>query len=94
MDQTYVVHNAKEVAGSNIWLVIDRSSGTAISQRDTEEEARKDADVANAFYDRWPTVEPIKNVAASPGGVNEDGTITSQYRPLLSPGFWSEHDFG
>jgi hypothetical protein len=94
MDSNYIAHNAKEAVGVDTWLVIDRSSGTAVSQREAEGEARQDADIANAFYDRWPSVPPIGDVSTQPDGVSEDGKLLSRMSPLLSRGFWADHDFG
>lgn len=93
MSGSYVVYNAVDIVGHDLWLVIDRVSGTAIMMRDTKEEARTDADVATAFYERWPT--GLSTVGfTSIESLDEDGHLISRMRPLMAPGFWSDHDFG
>lgn len=92
----YVLHNAKDVLSygdHDIWLVIDTVSGTAISSHSTREEAEKDLAIVTGFYERWPSGDPTDS-AYTPQGVDEDGSITHRWQPLLSPGFWSDHDFG
>jgi hypothetical protein len=57
----YVVHNAKDVlqySDTDIWLVIDTVSGTAISSHSTRDEAEKDLAIVTAFYERWPNGDP------------------------------------
>jgi hypothetical protein len=76
MSSVYVVHNARDDVGLNhdIWLVIDTSIGTAISQHSTRQEAEKDLAIVTAFYERWPRGDPTDS-AYSPSGVDEEGRI-------------------
>ncbi|BAX99798.1 hypothetical protein MSTE_04504 [Mycobacteroides stephanolepidis] len=93
MSGSYVVHNAVDIVGHDLWLVIDRVLGTAIMMRNNKEEAMTDTAVATAFYERWPsglTTDGFVSVES----LGEDGHLISRMRPLMAPGFWSDHDFG
>jgi hypothetical protein len=77
-----VVHNARKDVGidSDIWLVIDTVSDTAISKGSTREEAEKDLAIVTAFYERGPSGIPTES-AYAPEGVDEDGRLLGSGRP-------------
>jgi hypothetical protein len=83
----YVVHNARKDVGidSDIWLVIDTVSGTAISKHSTREEAEKDLAIVTAFYERWPSGNPTES-AYAPEGVDEDGRLLDNWQPCSRMG--------